>query len=109
MGKSQIAMSLPRNIQLSKRAAMDFEDILLYTYLTWGKQQILQYQHKLDAAFQTISEHPEIGHKRDDVPVGCKSFHVGSHTIIYQLKKETVYIFRILHQKMDYKIRSYEE
>ncbi len=88
---------------LSPHAEEDFADILQYTLETWGEKQMLDYRNVLDNALQTISQHPEIGHKRPELSAHHRLYLVGQHFVVYRVVKQSVLVARILHQRMDVK------
>jgi plasmid stabilization system protein ParE len=58
----------PIRIDLAPKARKDVKDILRYTAETWGRPQMLVYRAKIDDALQAISQNPQIGHRRSDLP-----------------------------------------
>lgn len=90
----------PLPLKLSPKARQDFIDILRYTCETWGEKQLQVYRDKIDDALQTISQNPQLGHSRDDLPSTFLAYLVGSHVIVYRAPGEAIGIVRILHQRM---------
>jgi toxin ParE1/3/4 len=88
-------------IEVAAEAESDFEDILLYTLLTWGEGQMDVYSELLDHALATIQANPNIGHPHPLVSAPYKCFQAGQHLIFYRLQDITVYVVRILHSRMD--------
>ena len=87
-------------LKLSPKARQDFIDILRYTGETWGEKQLQVYRDKIDGALQAISQNPQLGHGRDDLPATFSAYLVGSHVIIYRAMDDAIGIVRILHQRM---------
>jgi plasmid stabilization system protein ParE len=48
-----------------------------------------------------ICDNSDIGKAIDEIKKGHKRTNVKSHMIIYKIKESTIYIDRILHQRMD--------
>jgi len=95
-------MSRPkRRLILSPQAQEDFADILQYTLETWGKVQALSYRSILDKALVTIQKNPRIGHSRPELSAEHQIFPAGRHIIIYRFSDTTIYVSRILHERMD--------
>jgi toxin ParE1/3/4 len=95
-------MSRPEyRLELASEAEGDFEDILLYTLLTWGKQQMHDYSELLDHALETIQANPNIGRTHSLVAPPYKCLQAGQHLIFYRLEGSTVFVVRILHSRMD--------
>lgn len=90
----------PLPLQLSPKARRDFIDILRYTGQTWGQNQLLVYRDKINDALEAISQNPQIGHHRSDLPQTHLAYLVGSHVIVYRAGAESIGIVRILHQRM---------
>lgn len=90
----------PQQLRLSPKAHQDFMDILRYTGETWGEKQLLTYRDKINDALQAIIGNPQLGHHRDDLPSTHHAYLVGSHIIVYRMRRDDVAVVRILHQRM---------
>jgi toxin ParE1/3/4 len=90
-----------RHLILLPEAQQDIRDILLYTSRHWGQQQVRVYRSKLDNAVRGLIRYPYRGRPRDDVSIGLRGREVESHVVFYRITDETIYVLRILHQKMD--------
>ena len=88
------------SLKLSPKARQDFIDILRYTGETWGQNQLLAYRDKINDALQAISQNPQLGHRRDDLPPTHQAYLVGSHVILYRKGADSLGVVRILHQRM---------
>ena len=77
----------PLLITLSPKAQQDFIGILHCTGETWGEAQLLAYRNKINEALQVISANPQRGRQRDDLLSAYFPYSVGSHVIVYRLKK----------------------
>lgn len=86
---------------LTDEAKDDYQDILLFTRERWGEQQQQPYDDLLDAALIAIRENPKKGRARQGLPKGYKLYHAGRHYIAYRIEQQTIYVARILHDKMD--------
>ncbi|MDH5553114.1 MAG: type II toxin-antitoxin system RelE/ParE family toxin [Nitrosomonas sp.] len=91
------------NLELSKLAQADLEDIAHYTYLKFGSEQVDIYFEAMLTGMHAIASTPDIGHKRSDIPQNYKAFRVQKHILIYIQKEKTVYLSRIIHQSRDFK------
>ena len=87
-------------LKLSPKARQDFIDILRYTGERWGDKQLQFYRDKIDDALQAISQNPQLGHGRDDLPATFLTYLVGSHVIVYRSMGDAIGVVRILHQRM---------
>ncbi|MFW0715495.1 type II toxin-antitoxin system RelE/ParE family toxin [Pedobacter sp. N23S346] len=90
----------------SELALVDLENIWLYTYNNWSKDQADRYYSILIAECQYISQNFNQGKNIDFVLKGYRSWQVKSHLIFYKLNDAgSVEIIRILHKMMDIKNR----
>lgn len=93
-------MSSPkRRIELSQRAKEDIRDILSYTLTTWGESQLEKYRARIDDALQVILRNPYAG--RPSVKPTLKVLAVEHYRIFYRTVGGTIYVVRILHERMD--------
>ena len=89
------------NFEISRLALQDLDDIWEYTAEHWSKQQANKYYKEIFETINEICNNSEIGRPIDDIKYGHRRINVKSHMIIYKIKKDIIYIDRILHQKMD--------
>jgi len=93
-------MSSPkRRIELSQQAKEDFRDILSYTLATWGESQLAKYRASINDALHVILRNPSAG--RPSVKPTIKVLAVEHHRIFYRTIDDTIYVVRILHERMD--------
>lgn len=90
---------------LSGEAHDDLTDIQNYSYAEFGERQWKKYNDILNQAFRQLMDHPFSGHGRNDIPPPYKSFTAGQYVIIYSIEKETIYVIRVLQQRMDFTFR----
>ncbi len=88
---------------LSPQAETDFTDILQYTLETWGEPQVHVYSSLLDQALLMLQQHPYIGQQLHEFSTVHRVYPVGKHVIIYRIVNHTVYVSRILHERMNIK------
>jgi toxin ParE1/3/4 len=91
------------NYKLSKAAEQDIENILDYSYLTFGEKVAENYFIDLKECLQTLSENLFIGINSDSLRKGYFRHPHQSHIIFYKLKTNGIFIVRILHKNMDIK------
>ena len=93
-------MSSPkRRIELSQQAKEDFRDILSYTLTTWGESGLAKYRASINDALHVILHNPSAG--RPSVKPTLKVMAVEHHRIFYRTIDDTIYVVRILHERMD--------
>ena len=93
-------MSSPkRRLELSQQAKQDFRDILSHTLTTWGESQLAKYRASINAALHVILHNPSAG--RPSVKPALNVLAVEHHRIFYRTIDDTIYVVRILHERMD--------
>jgi toxin ParE1/3/4 len=92
---------------ITHSAGQDLENIWLYTYENWSKDQADRYFHLIMDEIEYIAKQPESGHDFSHVRNGYVRSRVKSHLIFYRInqKKKVVEIIRILHERMDIESR----
>lgn len=87
--------------KFSRRARTDIRDIWSYTLDHWGRGQAEVYLGLIEAAVDTIVGDPKLGLPCAEVRRGYRKYLVGSHVLFYRIKGKTIFIGRVLHQRMD--------
>jgi len=82
---------------LTGPAKRDLQGLLSFTRQKWGYAQYLKYRQKVDKAIQTLIKNPEIGRKHYNHLV----YTADKHHIYYRIQDSTIFIMRILHQRMN--------
>ncbi len=90
-----------RPVIFSPRALDDRETIELAGIDAWGVERSAAYITALDRACERIGDHPEIGRARDDLRPGLRSRPVGAHVVYYEIRRDSIWISRILHARQD--------
>lgn len=93
-----IPMPAPEfHLELTEPAEADFRDLLSFTLRAWGQGQLAEYKRKISDALSAVASNPQSGSKRH----GLMVYHAGRHRIFYRMEDTTIYILRILHDRMD--------
>jgi toxin ParE1/3/4 len=92
-------------LEITSEAYHDLVDIENYTFSEFGENQWKKYGQKLDTSLQSILKNPLIGHTRIDIPRNYLSLPIGEHILIYRISESTIYLLRVLHNKMDFPLR----
>ena len=66
------------------------------TFTRSGQQQVDIYLAALYDGMELLTENPETGHRRDNIPEGYKSLVIEKHVLIFTVQGESVIIARIL-------------
>ena len=89
-------------VQLSRSALRDIDDILLYTQRAWGTRQRAIYRAVIYRALGGLAQYPESGRSRDDLFSGCRGMQVEQPIVYYyQPDDATIVVRRVLHQRQD--------
>jgi toxin ParE1/3/4 len=98
------------NYYLTKRAVEDLSEIWKYTIDEWSEGQADKYYQGLIDCFHDLAENPEIGKDYEGIAKGLLGFHVSRHLVFYRrINPGLIEITRILHGRMDLKVRFWEE
>jgi toxin ParE1/3/4 len=90
-------------IVFTEPAGRDLSDIANYTSLKWGERQLDAYRALLWKALMTIRQNPQIGRETGASSKKYRAYPAGEHVIFYRVKDEVIYVYRILHKRMDKK------
>ena len=80
--------------RLTQHAEGDLRDIYRYTVQTFGSRQAEKYLRELDAVFELIASHPEIGRAYERQ---TRHFVHGRHIILYRILNDEIVVGRIFH------------
>ena len=86
---------------LTKKAEIDFEDIIKYTTEEWGINQVSIYSHQLKKRLNAIVIFPDIGRKHPQLSSDVYYISEGKHYIFYRQCDEEIEILRFLHHQVD--------
>lgn len=93
--------------KISTEAANDLETIWFYTLKKWSKEQADRYYQLLMDEIENLAKNPTLGKDYSEVRKGYFGSRVKSHFIFYKINKQkrNIEIIRILHQRMNIKLR----
>lgn len=91
------------NVEISKKAFEDIENIWRYTFEVWSKEQADRYYNLIVDEIENIVANPLAGRDVSHIRNKYRCSKVMSHLIFYRYikTKQKVVISRILHQCMD--------
>lgn len=92
---------MKRRIHKSALAELDLIGIWEYSFQEWDAEQADKYLDELDKGISLLADSPELGPSRDEVREGYRVLFVGSHAVYYTVTPSTIFIVRILHERMD--------
>lgn len=97
--------------RLTNKAVEDLTHIWEYTVETWSERQADDYYNMLIASFQRITENPRLfGLKYEEIAEGLHGYRANKHIIFYRILSDgEILVIRVLHQRMDLKLRMLEE
>jgi len=79
----------------------DVISIRNYTMNRWGMDQTTKYLTLLEQRLEWLSDHPELGKKRNEINEGYISFPEGRHVIFYRVAECGIEVMGIIHQSED--------
>lgn len=92
--------------RISKQAIDDLNDIWVYTFQKWSKEQADRYYDLLIDEIEFIADNYLIGKSVEQIRKNYRVTKAKSHLIFYRkTENEIVEVVRILHQRMDVKKR----
>jgi len=91
-----------RTYTISKKASVDLEEIWLFTFENWSREQADRYFNLLLEEIEFITENPESGKSINHIRENYRSAKVKSQLIFYKIKEaHLIEVIRILHERMD--------
>ncbi|AUS04888.1 type II toxin-antitoxin system RelE/ParE family toxin [Pseudotamlana carrageenivorans] len=92
--------------RISKQAIDDLNDIWVYTFHKWSKEQADRYYDLIIGEIEFIADHYLIGKSAEQTRKNYRVTKIKSHLIFYRkVEHDIVEIVRILHERMDLKKR----
>lgn len=92
------------NYRISQEAIKDLNEIQVYTFKRWSKEQADRYYDLIIDEIEFIADNFNIGKRIELTRKGYRMTKVKSHLIFYRrASDESIEIVRILHQKMNFK------
>lgn len=93
-------------VQFRQKAIDDLNSIWNYTAHKWSEEQADRYYNMIKMACNDIRPNYEIGKEYERIREGLFGVRTGKHIVFYrQVSKERMEALRILHSRMDLKIR----
>lgn len=86
--------------RLARLARNDWAEIIDYTVDTWGEEQARRYNRGLTECLDRLAMTPRIGRRCDSIHLGYRRFEHEKHVIFYRIDDESIFVIRILHQRM---------
>ena len=95
--------------KLTNKAVEDLSKIWDYTFEVWSENQADKYYEMLISSCQEIADNPLLGKNYDGITPSLLGMKTNRHIIFYRTLSESyVEITRILHERMDLKMRTTE-
>ena len=92
--------------RISEQAIADLNDIWVYTFHKWSKDQADRYYALIIEEIEFISNNYLIGKSVEQTRKNYRVSKIKSHLVFYRkAENDSVEIVRILHQRMDSKNR----
>lgn len=91
---------------LTNKAVQDLKQIWNYTYDNWSEKQVNKYLSQLLKHCSKISKSPQLGSSYERLYPNLRGSKINKHIIFYrEMEKDEIEVERILHERMDLKIR----
>jgi toxin ParE1/3/4 len=89
--------------RLSEDAEADLDEIWLHIVEEGGAPTIAQrLVGSITVRFDTLSDHPRVGRRRDELRPGTRSHIAGDYLIFYRIvEDDDVLVLRVLHGRRD--------
>ncbi|MFK8059591.1 MAG: type II toxin-antitoxin system RelE/ParE family toxin [Polaribacter sp.] len=90
--------------RISEQAINDLNNIWIYTFHKWSKEQSDRYYYLIIGEIEFIADNYLIGKSAEQTRKNYRVTKIKSHLIFYRkIENEIVEIVRILNQRMDIK------
>ena len=97
------------NYFLTNKAVEDLSKIWNYTYESWSENQADKYYKLLIDFCKEISQDPQIGKNYRGIEKNIFGYKADQYIIFYRIiKASEIEVLRILHGRMDLKVRIQE-
>lgn len=89
-------------LKLTSKAVSDLEDIWIFTYKRWSKDQADRYYSQIIDEFEFLLTNANIGRSAAYIRSGYRVSDVKSHLIFYKIiEDKQLEVIRILHQSVN--------
>jgi toxin ParE1/3/4 len=95
------------NFRISREANLDLENIWLYTFENWSKEQADRYVNLLIDEIEYLAQNPLSGQNSEEIRKGYYRSQIKSHFIFYKINQKInkIEVVRISHKRMDVETR----
>ncbi len=87
------------DLSFSVEAEEDIDNVLAYTFDTWGTAQEAAYRVVIWNAFQRIQAFPEIGRQVSDERADVREHILQHHITLYRYADNTITILRVVNPR----------
>jgi toxin ParE1/3/4 len=95
--------------KLSSKAEFDLTVMYEFGISKFGLLQAQKYFFEMHNTFELLSTNRDLGRDASQYINELKRFTFKSHTLFYMISTDTVFIVRVLSQKMDYEFNLLEQ
>lgn len=88
-------------VKFSPESRLDMLNIWDYGATNFGTAQSDLYVSELKERIFWLSQNPVAWLTRNDISTGLFCCHEGAHTIFFEIIEDHLWVYRILHQRMD--------
>lgn len=91
---------MPKYI-LSVKAALDLEEIYIYTYHNFGQPKADAYFFGLEDCLSRLAKFPQTGRDISHIRKSYYRYEYMRHSIFYKLKQRNIIVVRVMHHSRD--------
>ena len=96
------------SIHLSKRAALDLDEIDQYSISKWGKNVADDYMQSIDFALQTLKENPSLLRSNTAFSTVFSLYRVREHYFVCSLHNQNIVVLTVKSGNLDLPSRLFE-
>lgn len=86
---------------LSRRAALDIEEIERYSVERWGRKVANEYLDSIQETLSQLREKPSLLRAKPEVSPHFSFYRVRQHFLVCALFRDNVYVLAVKHATMD--------
>ena len=96
------------SIHLSKRAALDLDEIDQFSINKWGKDVADDYMQSIDLALQILKENPNLLRSNTEVSTVFSLYRVREHYLVCSLQNKNIIVLTVKSGSIDLPSRLFE-
>jgi toxin ParE1/3/4 len=106
--KRRPAVKRPVQVELTRNAIADLQEIERYSLDQWGRRAADRYLSDIEAALDRIRERPDVLRLEPEFAPGLHFYRVNKHLLVCDTSPTTVIVLTVIHTSMDIPTRLHE-